>query len=460
MSLDQIITVQIDRQTTTPSQAGFGTPLLLGYFPTSIFPERVRTYSSLQGLLDDGFTANDPIYLMASDLLAQNPSPPQFKVGRRALPTSQVLEVTPDAPVAGEVHTVVVTGYADSAFASRALETDTFTVTISTEADEEDVVDALIAAGSETGDYTLSKNGTGAAATLRITADNTTMDGLLFGATYTVNSQPRGIDDISADPGIETDAAACLLEDPDWYCLIIDSNSQAEIEGIADWVESNKKIAVFQTQDPAVANTTGASDTTSVAAVLKAANYDRSMLFFSFNNRDYVSSAMAGRALPEDAGSITWAYKQLASVSRSILTTTQLTNLEAKDVNSLTTIAGVNVTRYGTASGGEFLDVIRGADWLQARIQERVYTLLVNNDKLPFTDAGISAVKGEILAQLQAGIARDFIAADPEPTVDVPLASEVSAADKGNRQLNNVKFRAVLAGAIHKVAIEGELSLV
>jgi hypothetical protein len=102
---------------------------------------------------------------------------------------------------------------------------------------------------------------------------------------------------------------------------------------------------------------------------------------------------------------------------------------------------------------------MRGTDWLAARIQERVYTLLLNNDKLPYTDAGIQAVRGEILAQLDQGIARDFIAADPKPTCTVPLASAVSAADKGTRTLNDVTFRATLAGAIHKVAIEGELNL-
>jgi hypothetical protein len=64
-----------------------------------------------------------------------------------------------------------------------------------------------------------------------------------------------------------------------------------------------------------------------------------------------------------------------------------------------------------------------------------------------------------VLAQLQAGVSRDFIAANPEPTCTVPRASEVSAALKAARSLENVTFRATLAGAVHKVAIEGELNL-
>jgi len=466
MSLDQIITVQIDRNTTTPSQVGFGTPCLVGFFPTSLFSERVQTFSSLQEMIDAGFTVSDPLYGMASNLLAQNPSPPTFKIGRRVGAPQQVLEITPTELEVGSVHEVTITGYADSSFATRASVTDTASYTVITSDTATDICDGLRTDLTPTGDY--SEGGT---ATLTITADNTTMDGLLFGVTYTVNGLPVGIDDNTPNPTVKiaTDLTAINTVDSDWYALAIDSSSSDEIlgggvaaEGAADWVESNTKIFACQTQDPAVASVTDASDdpsTGSLAAQLKGANYDRTMLFFQRDNMDRVDCAMLGRGLPEDAGSITWAYKELASTTAQTLTTSEMTNLEAKNVNFNTTLAGVNITRYGTASGGEYIDVMRGADWLAARIQERVYGVLLNNDKLPYTDAGIQAVRGEILAQLDAGIARDFIAADPAPTCTVPLAANVSAADKGNRFLDDVTFRATLAGAIHKVAIEGELNL-
>lgn len=482
--LNQIITVQIDRNTTTPTQQGFGTAALVGFFPTSIFPERVRTYTSLEALITDGFTASDPVYKMAAALKAQNPSPPQWKVGRRASPPQQILEVTPDAPVVGEVHRLEITGYGDSAFSARTEVTDVAEVTVTTEVDAEDIIDGwLTDLATPGGDYTPAKVGLTTAATMTITADNTdvTMDGLLFNTVYTVNGLPRGIDDVTIEDDVagdigaalQADLAAIYAEDPDWYALAIDSNSQVEIAGAtgsggaASWVNSNKKIAVFQTQDIIVASQNVTTDTTSVAADLRDANNDRAMLFCHRGNLDYVSCAMLGRALPEDSGSITWAYKQLSGVLTQRFTAGELSNMSpsvsdptgGKNVNTLTTLAGVNVTRYGQTSGGEFMDIARGADWLEARITERVYTLLVNNDKLPYTDAGIQAVVGEVLAQLQAGIARDFIAPDPEPTVTAPLARDVSAADKGGRILRDVKFRATLAGAIHYVVIEGELNL-
>lgn len=474
MSLDQIITVNVTRDSSTISQVGFGTANLVGYFPTSIFPERSRTFSTLQGLIDVGFIASDPLYGMASNLLAQNPSPSEFKIGRRIGAPQQILNVLPDEPVVGDVHTVTVVGYADSAFAARASVTDTHSLTISTEVDEEDVVDAFVTAfASPAGDWSVSKSGTGAAAVLVITADNTTMEGLLFGVT---TSDVMTVDDVTINPAVKiaTDLGAINTYDNDWYALAIDSNSADEItggasptEGASDWVESNTKIFVCQTQDIDVADLPPASDTTSVAAVLEAAGYDRTMLFFHRNNLDRVDTAMLGVALPADPGSINWGYQELASVSAQDLTETQMSNLMGtiasptggKNVNTLTTLAGVNVTRYGRVSSGEWIDNIRYTDFLAARIQERVYGVLVSNPKVPYTDSGISLVKNEVLAQLDQGIAVGALSEDPLPTCTVPRAQDVSAGNKANRLLDDVVFRATLAGAVNYVAIEGHLSI-
>ena len=472
MSLSSIITVQIDRTSTTVTQAGFGTPLIAGYFPTSIFAERVKEYSSLAEMVTDGFIAADPVYLAASDCWAQSPSPPTIKVGRRALAPQQTMTITPVDLTVGAIHSVTVVGYdAAATFGARAVQTDTATYTAVTSDTATLICDGLRAefaalngAAGQAGDWTDA--GT---ATLTVTADNTdtpgdgSMDGMLFGVTYSVNDVAVGVDDMTPDPGVETDLTAIEAYDPDWYGLCIDSNSRDEIwdevgdSGAAKWAESNEKLFVCQTQDVLV--TSSSADTTSIAYHLKNSNYDRTMCFAHRNNRDYVCAAMLGRALPEDAGSITWAMKELNAVSAQAFTTSEINIANGKDANVITTIAGVAVTRFGTASGGEFMDVSRGADWLKSRIAERVFALLISNDKVPFTDAGISAVKSEILAQLQAGVARDFLSPDPEPTCTTPRASAVSAADKGSRTLNNVTFRAVLAGAIHKVNLEGELTL-
>ena len=480
--IDQIITVNITRDSSTISQVGFGTACLAGYFPTSVFSERARTFSSLQGMLDVGFTVSDPLYSMASNHLAQNPRPPEFKIGRRVGAPQQVLEITPTDVEVGSVHTVTVAGYKNVAFTARGDSgnsvADTVSYTVVTSDTATLICDGLRAAfaalngaAGQDGDFT-----EGGTATLTITADNTTMDGMLFGVTYVQGGVATGVDDNTPNPAVKiaTDLAAINTYDSDWYALCIDSNSSDEItgaataaEGASDWVESNTKIFVCQTQDPAVANVAPASDTTSIAALLEAAGYDRTMLFFQRNNMDRVDTSMLGVALPSDPGSINWAYKELASVSAQSLTIAQMSNLMGsiasptggKNVNTLTALAGVNITRYGRVSSGEWIDNIRYSDFLAARIQERVYGTLISTPKVPMTDAGISVVVNEIIGQLDHGIAVGALTDDPYPSVTAPRASEISAADRGNRFLDDITFRAVFAGAVNYVAIDGHIAL-
>ncbi len=111
---------------------------------------------------------------------------------------------------------------------------------------------------------------------------------------------------------------------------------------------------------------------------------------------------------------------------------------------------------YGWVGSGEYIDIIRGVDWSEARIQELIYQVLINNIKVPFTDDGIQAVDSQLKAALQEGIDVGLYASY-ETTV--PLAADVSATDKGNRLLPDVEFVAILAGAINKVQVNGIVSL-
>lgn len=106
-----IAAVTVSRSTRTPTQEGFGTPLIAAYH--LLYADRVRSYSSLSGMVDDGFTPYDPAYRAASACFAQTPAPPIVKVGRRVLPYTQVVNVTPAAPISGsiaETYTVEVDG--------------------------------------------------------------------------------------------------------------------------------------------------------------------------------------------------------------------------------------------------------------------------------------------------------------------------------------------------------------
>lgn len=163
--------------------------------------------------------------------------------------------------------------------------------------------------------------------------------------------------------------------------------------------------------------------------------------------------------LSKEPGSITWKFKEIAGVPADSLNTTELTNLDAKNANYYENVQGADmISSEAKVVSGEYIDVIHGVDWLTARIAERVFTLLLNNDKVPYTERGIGQIEAEIKAQLQEGVEKGLLT-ENTAVVTTPKLSTISSADKAARILRNVTFSAQLAGAIHKSEIRGKLVL-
>lgn len=435
MSLDQLVQVSISTQTTGVSQAGFGVPLVCAYH--TVFPERVRSYTSLAGMVSDGFAVTDAAYLIAQALIAQNPKLPTFKVGRRALAPTMIVDCTPTAQNDTD-YTVTING------------TD-FTYTSDADALVSEITAGLLAlvnAGAEP--VTATDGGT----ELTLTAD---VPGDVF--TLELSDDYDGDDlwyreDVSTDPGIATDLAAIVLYDADWYGLCLDSQSSAEIVAAATWTESNSRLFGATTGDSEVP-TSGVGD---VATSVSGSNRARTFLTYDKHPHDRAAEAWMGAVFPKDPGSATWMFKTPSGPTARIYTATQVGYLEAKSCNFFSPIGGVDIMQNGVTAAGEFIDITRGIDWFKARAQERIYGRLVNLDKIKYTNAGVGVIESELRAQLNEGIRKGLLAASPAPTVTVPDVADVSSANKIARILPDVAFEATLAGAIHKVVISGVVS--
>ncbi len=274
------------------------------------------------------------------------------------------------------------------------------------------------------------------------------------------NSAPiLALQDVTTDPGIATDLAAIYAFNQGWYGFALDSNSAAEIEAAAAWVESNG-MHVFS------ANNSDAADIgsgASVFTVLDAAAYARTHCMFSGSKLlSYSGAALLGKILPLTPGSYTPAYKTLAGVpadSAAILTGSAVTNLTAKNGNYYTTFKGINVVISGITPSGEYLDTTIFIDWLKDAIQTAVFTLLTNNLKIAYTDLGVAQVVNVIKGVLGQGIQNGGLAATPAPTVSAPSVGSVSLANVAKRNLPNVTFTATLAGAIQSLQISGAVVL-
>ncbi len=194
-----------------------------------------------------------------------------------------------------------------------------------------------------------------------------------------------------------------------------------------------------------------------IATDFKEKNNDRVFCIHSPND-ECLASAWMGKMLPEAPGAASWAFRSLKEVIPYGLTTTETYELEKSNINRYLGIKGQGVTLDGKMSSGKFIDVTHGIDWLHVRIQERLFRLLVLNKKIPYTLKGIDLVRCEIIAQLKEAVYQGVLADDPEPQVSTPKMEELDEQTRGERVLPKIRFSGRLAGAIHKIEIQGTVT--
>ena len=434
--LDSIVSVTITAETLTPDQANFGIPLIAGFFPTTVFPERVREYADTAAMVADGFGANDPI-VRAAQRLIQNPKVETFKIGRRDAAPVQTILLTPDNTTEGFIVTVSAVNFAGiTTVVSRvngAAETPT---TIATAL--QPLLDAIsgVTAVDSTGFLTMT------ATVATEMNDFRALAGL-------------AVQDATADAGIVADLTAIRAEDPDFYGLALVQNGKLEVAAAAGWAEAEVLIFGATSADEEVLDDTAGN----IAETLEAAAYDRTFLLWNGAVLSGAGGAWIGDRFPSDPGSSTWKFKQLAGITRDELSATEITNLESNNANYYVARAGINITCQGTLASGRFIDITRTIDALVSDIQVGVFTLLVNQAKLPYTNASVSLVKAELRGVIREFQASNALDPETEPVITAPLVQDVSTVDRGNRLLPDIKFSARLAGAIHSVQIVGVLAI-
>lgn len=429
-SLSQIVDINITRETKAVKQAGFGVPLILGQHTK--FNDRVREAEDMEGVEALGFTSADEEWKMANAIFSQQQSPEKIKIGRATAPSAQVTDIDVADVQDNTNYTATINGVS-------------VTVNSGNGASAGSIRTALLAAingSSESGNVTATQPGT----PVRVTSD---IPGKAFTLSLTANLTQTAIVE---NNGAAEDIAACIQEDPDWYMLLHETRDEETILQCAMAIESRKRMYIACAEDADIkAGTAG-----NTLLRLNAAGYDRTAFLFSENQDAYPEAAWAGLVLPFDPGSETWAFKTVTGVVADNLQASEQSAIMNAKGNTYETYGGVNIFRNGTVVSGEYIDVIRFSDWLEARMAEQIFGTLINTPKVPFTDKGITVIEGDMDAVLKRGVRVGGLASY---TITVPKKADIAPADVAARNLTGLEFTGVLAGAIHKVNIRGRLTL-
>lgn len=436
-ALDTIINVQISKQTSAVSQVGFGTPLILGSTSPGISPDLIRIYTDLDGVAAD-FATTDPEYIHAAEAFEQELTPTQVAIGRRLALVTQIDTVSVPTVADSTVYTLTLNGLI-ATFTSGIGATATSILT---------GLKAAILALSPAQPVTVGTPGS----TVTVTA-NVPGNGFSLVAT-TAN---LAVAASTPNHGVIEDIQNIQDVNDDWYGLDICSLGVDDIKNAASYIETQEKIFISQGLDPQVLAASSSSD---ILSYLKSKGYNRTAFIWSSDAANGPAAAWLGGELPKVPGSSTYKFKQLVGITPDKFTATQKNVIlgtpgnPGKNGNIYETIAGVNITEEGWMVSGQFIDITVGIDWIKSRLQEQIFTQLVNNSKIPFTDQGIAIVENEMRSVFEQGVANGLIAPG-EYTITVPKALDVPFADRANRVLPNVTFTLRLAGALHFVQIKG-----
>lgn len=239
-------------------------------------------------------------------------------------------------------------------------------------------------------------------------------------------------------------------EGASFYYLLSSDNSDSMIAILADYIS---------TQDKLYAATVDALE--SVEKLGGA--YDNVFLVAHDSRQSYVAEGLVSTIAPRQIGSYTWTFKNIQGVQAAKFPTTQILEFERANASVYINEAGVLMNSKGVAISGEYIDNVQATHYIKARMTENIFRMLALTEKIPYTDKGIALVVSEIEKVLKhsynVGIIADDEAGNPEFTITAPKRADILKNTVAKRILPDVRWRAVVAGAVEKVEIRGVLAL-
>lgn len=446
-SLQNIVSVQISRQTSTPTRVGFGTGAFLSQ--DAGFQNRTKVYASLKEVTDDTFSGADT-QAAAAVYFGQQLAPSKLTVIKKKSAKQQFSTLTFDADFVASNSIVATIDGVDLNPVVFTTDQNTTLLALRDEIETDPSVTAATVTASR--QLTIEFN------------DNVlhTVAAVVTGGA----SQPVATSAVTVYPDTDGTLTETLNEavdhNNDWYGLCIYSRVTADITEVSDWVQgqgsNNPKLYCAQSSEAGILDS---SIDTDIASVTQAKANFRTTIWYHALDAEYLDMGLFGGQLPTDAGSISWAYKSISLVTVDDLLDSQKNAAFAKAANTYDKVASINITEEGKVSDSpfEWIDVIRGVDWLKANMEADFFEAFTTTAKIPYDSNGINRMKGIILNRLRLAQERGILSVDVEPSVSVPDILDVSNADKQNRVLNNVTFRAVLAGAIQRINVQGTVTL-
>lgn len=259
---------------------------------------------------------------------------------------------------------------------------------------------------------------------------------------------------IMASTGATVESLPAVL-DKEWRQLIVVSigtEGESTAADISTYIETAGTKMYF-TSVPTVAGATISGNERTV--MLVHTDTDSSVVF--------PEAALVGATAGKPAGSITYKNQILNGLNPVAITDAQLTAIEAAHAMAAVVKAGYVVTSDGKTTSDEYIDIVDSKDWIVQNIEYQTQLALIQNDKLPYDNNGISMLENVCVNVLREAANNGMIATNDEGSyiysVDYQPRSQTTPAQRAARTYVEGSFSFALAGAIHTVLINGTIEI-
>lgn len=484
LSVDTVVSVTIFVSPQAPQARGFGVGLILGKATTLPLSERIRTYPNPTAVLVD-FNSGTEEYKAAAAYFGQTPAPRSVKIGRQFLAAqagqlkggavSDVLLTYTgitnggfDITINGtnrQITALDLSGAANMAAVATLIQTKLAAALASTTCTWDPVGKKFVITSPTTGTssivlYAVAPTGSGSP------TDASAILGL------SVAAGALSVPGIATETLTDALAASKLFDNGFYGVALTAAASTQDIKDAMAWAEINKMAFFYTTSD---ANAKLSAATTDLGYYAKNLGYHRSVGFYSAASPYAAVSGMARMFIvdfDQPNSTSTMKFKQLPGIAIDTLTESERLALEAKNLNYYSDVGGFAMTAQGVVANGRYFDEVHGLDWLEATVQNAVFTKLVQRvTKIPQTDEGVAVLTqavasaldkarnngllapgvwtGDTLGEVKAG---DFLSTGYY--VYAQPVSEQLAADRDLRKSPPISAIGIGGGAIHSAQIQ------
>jgi len=306
----------------------------------------------------------------------------------------------------------------------------------------------LILGTSRDHPYTLYNSISEIAEDFPVTSKEYLMAQRIFGQ----NPAPPQVAIFSIEPQVGNNLAELLLTtvneiveiNNDWYYLTCTENSRAVVEALGGWTETQIKTYWLTTQDLTLVN---------------RLEYENTIVMYHEDETAYVAEGLVATAATNDPGSLTFKFKGVQGVRGSEIRATDLTELHRNKGFSYIRKMGVLQTTEGTATNGEYIDLVMAAHFIKVRMEEEAALLAVNTKKIHYDRRGIAMLVSVVDKVLHIAGRMGIIRVDDNDNyvyrINYLRREEVLRNEVANRVYNGIDWEIEIAGAIHSGTLSG-----